>query len=114
MSGLNPEVPNIVPAYTIEVLPSSYVTERQVYRYMTEKDGTRTRKVETVKESGGYLVKTPRSGSVRVRSKRELREMNIDGMPAMVHLESGEKVPLHKGQYSVSDQLEHLEEMSDA
>lgn len=104
------ELGQIKPAYHVTPLPQEFVTERTVYFYAKGKDGVRTREEKTVKDHGGYMIKTMKNGSFRVRTLNELRRMNLDQMPAMIHDESGEEVPLRVGRYGIADQIEHLEE----
>jgi hypothetical protein len=104
------ELGQVKPAYEVVPLGPDFVTERTVFMYSKNKDGMKTREEKRVKDTGGYLIKTMKNGSFRVRSLNELRRMNLDQMPALVHVESGEEVPLHVGRVGIADQIEKLEE----
>lgn len=100
----------VKPAFEVTKLPLDYKTKRTVYQYVKDKNGVAQRQDKEVVESGGYLVKTPKNGSFRVRSLAELRRMNLDQQPALIHMESGEEVPTYVRSGSVADRIAKLED----
>jgi hypothetical protein len=99
--------PAIMPRYEIEEVPDAVVMQR-VYRYEPEKDdegkiirnekgvARQVRKEEVVNIAEGkkvYNVYFPQGHSIQVVGEQSLKDLNLDGDPKLVDMNSGEEVP---------------------
>lgn len=107
--SLNGPANEVIPAFTVSSVSAKGRT-REITQYVKQKDGPPKRETKTVLVDDGYMVKTPFSGSVFINSKAELDRLHLNTRPAMVHVASGETVPIYAGEQSVGDQVTFLNE----
>lgn len=97
----------IMPRYEIEEVPDAVVMQR-VFRYVKERDengklikdenGKVSQKrtdevIDIAKGQPVYDVYFPQGHSLRVVGEQSLKELNLDGDPPMIDMNSGEDVP---------------------
>lgn len=99
--------PAIMPRYEIEEVPEAVVNVK-VFRYVPELDEegkvirdengrirkVRTDKVENIAEGQKvYNVYFPQGHFIQVVGEQSLKDLNLDGEPKLVDMNSGEEVP---------------------